>query len=259
MLRLAPVLVVALLMIVHGCAPSPAVKLSASSVSPRTVRQIVNANHERVQSLGGTGTISVETPDIAQSGSFELQLRKPDSVLVNVEGPFGINVGSVLLTRNNFLFYNSLENQLVSGPVNAANLRRIFKMELTFDELLTLFTGGSFFREDDGDPEAITTEDEQYVITYRSESGRRRYFVDPVSMLIARIQHLDGKGKLFLEERFEKFRMVGEVSLPRYIRLTQQTARRAVSVSFSKLAVNASRAPLMIEIPSNAERIRWKE
>ena len=259
MVRAAPVVAVVLCITLHGCAPSPAVKLSGRSVSPQTVRNVARANHDLVRSLSGSGTISVETPEVAQSGSFELQLHKPDSLLVNVEGPFGINVGSVLLTRDTFLFYNSLENQVVSGSVNTNNLRRIFKMELTFDELMTLFTGGNFFGEDDGDPESVMEEENQIILIYRTGQGRRRYFVDPVSMLIARIQHLDNNGKMFLEERFERFRTVGEVSLPRYIRLTQHTARRAVSVSFSTLDVNPGRAPLVLDIPANAERIRWKE
>ena len=259
MMRAAPVAAVVFLITLHGCATSPAVKFSGKPVSPHTARNVVNANHDLVRSLSGAGTISVETPEIAQSGSFEFQLHKPDSLLVNVEGPFGINVGSVLLTRDSFLFYNSFQNQGVSGPVNANNLRRIFRMELTFDELMTLFTGGSFFREDDGDPESIVEEENQVVLIYHSGEGRRRYFVDPVSMLITRVQHLDNFGKMFLEERFERFRTLGEVSLPRYIRLTQHTARRAVSVSFSTLDVNPGRAPLVLDIPANAKRIRWKE
>jgi hypothetical protein len=223
------------------------------------IRRIVQANHDLVGSLSGAGTISVETPEMAQSGSFELQLHKPDSVLVNVEGPFGINVGSVLLTRGSFLFYNSLQNQLVSGPVSARNLRRIFKMDLTFDELMTLFTGGNFIREDNGDPESIGEEENQAVLVYRSGEGRRRYFVDPATSLITRIQQLDASGKLFLEARFERFRSTGEVSLPRHIRLIQHAARRAVSVSFSTLDVNPGRTPLVLDVPANAERIRWKE
>lgn len=259
MMRVAPVVAVVLFITLHGCALTPAVKLSGRSVSPRTVQNVVKANHDLVRSLSGSGTISVETPEVAQSGSFELQLHKPDSLLVNVEGPFGINIGSVLLTRDSFVFYNSFENQVVSGSVSTSNLRRIFKMELTFDELMTLFTGGSFFQEDEGDPESTVEEENQVVLIYRTGENRRRYFVDPASMLITRIQHLDSKGRMFLEERFERFRTAGEVSLPRYIRLTQHTARRAVSVSFSTLDVNPGRAPLVLDIPANAERVRWKE
>ncbi len=244
--------------VVSGCAPAPAGKLTAKSVSPEMVRRVVKTNHARVHFLSGAGTISVESPEMAQSGSFELLLRKPDSVLVRIEGPFGINVGSVLLTRNGFLFYNSFENKLVTGAVNAANLSRIFKVDLTFDDLLALFVGGDFFEGDEGTPESISVEENQYVITYQSTMGKRRYFVDPTLFLITRIQHLEKSGKLFLEERFERFRTVGEVSLPRYIRLTQHANRRAFSVSYSSVEVNTGGIPLTLDFPPSAERVRWQ-
>lgn len=253
---LIPMFVVAL---VHGCAQSPAVKISGRTISPRAIKQAVRANHEAVRSMTGSGTISVETPEMAQSGSFDLQLHKPDSVLINVEGPFGINVGSVLLTRSSFTFYNSLENQLVSGTVTPGNLQRIFRMEVTFDDLLTLFSGGTFLREDDGEPESIAEEENQLVLIYRSEEGQRRYFVDPATLLITRVQRFGADGKPFLEARFERFRTAGDVLLPRLVRLTQQAVRRRVSVSFSSLQVNADALPLVLDVPANAERIRWKE
>jgi outer membrane lipoprotein-sorting protein len=209
-----------------------------------------------VQSLNGAGTITVETPEIAQSGSFELVLHKPDSLLMKIEGPFGIHVGSALLTRTGFVFYNSLQNQLITGSVNAANLNRIFRVNLTFDELLNLFTGGSFVAGDNNNPDSLVVEDNQFVMSYESSAGIRRYWIDPATLLISKIQHTDASGKLVLEERFERFRDLGDASLPRQIRLTQQQARRVVAVAFSSLAINADVVPLVLDIPTNAERVR---
>lgn len=245
-------------LLIAGCASVPKPDLAARTVNPETVRRIVQGNYEKVRSMTGTGTISVETPEIAQSGSFELFLRKPDSVLVKIEGPFGISVGSALITRNGFVFYNSLQNQVITGSVTSANLNRIFRVKLTFDELLTLFTGGSFLASDDSPPEAVDVEENQYVLTFRNAEGTRRYWLDPVSLLITRIQHLDLKGKLFFEERYEKFRTFGDASLPRFIRVTQHTGQRMIGVTFSSLAINTGGSPLVVDIPKNAERIRWQ-
>jgi outer membrane lipoprotein-sorting protein len=241
-----------------GCASVPRPDLAGKSLNPEAVRRIVRGNYEKVRSMTGSGTISVETPEIAQSGSFELFLRKPDSVLVKIEGPFGISVGSVLITREEFIFYNSLQNQLITGPVTSANLNRIFRVRLTFDELLTLFTGGSFLASDEASPDTVATEENQYVLMYRNTDGTRRYWLDPTSLLITRIQHLDQKGRLFFEERYEKFRTVGDASLPRFIRVTQHISRRMIGVTFSSLDINTGGSPLVVDIPKNAERIRWQ-
>jgi outer membrane lipoprotein-sorting protein len=249
---------ISVLVVLGGCASVPKANLAGRTIAPEMVQRIVRDNREKVRSLTGSGTITVETPELAQSGSFELFLHKPDSILVNVEGPFGIHVGSVLLTRTDFLFYNSLKNQLVTGAVNAVNLNRIFRINLTFDELLSLFTGGSFLEGDDHAPDSIAVENNQFVLTYRDKAGSRRYWIDPTSLLITRIQHLDLRGILFLEERFENFRALGDASLPRYVRLTQQLSRRVVAVSFSSFAINDGGVPLMLDVPTNAERVRWQ-
>jgi len=252
------ILVLWVIIILNGCASVPTANLAGKAISPEMVQRAVKVNRERVQSLNGSGTITVETPDIAQSGSFELMLHKPDSILVKIEGPFGIHVGAALLTRTGFVFYNSMQNQLITGSINAANLNRIFRVNLTFDELLNLFTGGSFVAGDEDNPDSLVVEDNQFVMSYGNSAGSRRYWIDPGTMLIVKIQHTDARGKLVLEERFERFRDVGDASLPRQIRLTQHQARRVVAVAFSSLAINAGDAPLVIDIPTNAERVRWQ-
>ncbi len=252
------ILVVGMSILLIGCASVPSANLAGRAITPEMVQRTVQVNRDRVQSLNGAGTITVETPEIAQSGSFELVLHKPDSLLMKIEGPFGIHVGSALLTRTGFVFYNSLQNQLITGSVNAANLNRIFRVNLTFDELLNLFTGGSFVAGDNNNPDSLVVEDNQFVMSYESSAGIRRYWIDPATLLISKIQHTDASGKLVLEERFERFRDLGDASLPRQIRLTQQQARRVVAVAFSSLAINADVVPLVLDIPTNAERVRWQ-
>ena len=241
-----------------GCASVSRPDLTGKPVHPRLVQQIVRGNYEKVHSLTGSGTITVETPEIAQSGSFELFLHKPDSVLVKIEGPFGISVGSALITRDEFMFYNSLQNQLITGPVTSANLNRIFRVKLTFDQLLNLFTGGSFLASDEAAPDTVVVEEDQYVLVYKDTDGSRRYWVDPISSLITKIQHLDQKGKLYFEERYEKFRTFGDASLPKFIRVTQHASRRAIGVMFSSIDVNTGGSPLVVDIPKNVEHIRWQ-
>ena len=239
-----------------GCSSSGTFRTGARAVTPELVQQSVRNNQERVRSLKGSGNITLETPEIAQSGSFELMLRKPDSVFVKLEGPFGIEVGAALLTRQDFFFYNSFQNRLISGSMNASNLRRIMRVNLSFDELVNMITGGTFFPEDQGAPDTVTVEDNQLVLTYRHESGSRRYWIDPESLLIAKIQHIDRQGKLQFEQRFGNFRSVGGMSLPYRVRVTQLAERRTVALSYSSIAINTDAVRFTLDVPDNAERIR---
>ena len=249
---------VVVLVLFAGCAPGSSMRTAGRTVTAGEVFQSVSRNHEGLRSMQGEGNLNVETPEFAQSASFTLTLRKPDSVMVKINGPFGIDVGSALLTRTDFLFYNSLRNQLISGTMNAANLGRILRMNLTFDEIISLFTGGTFFEGDQGDPDGFEVEEGQFVLTYAHRAGTRKYRVDPVSLLIDRIQVLDGKGKLEFEQRFMNFHALEGTSVPYSVRVTQHRERRTVAISYSSVHVNIDAFQFIFDVPTNAERIRWQ-
>lgn len=246
-----------LVVFVLGCSSGGAIKHADRTVTPQEIREVVERNHQNIRALLGNGRISVESPEIAQSGSFELALRKPDSVLVKLEGPFGLDIGSALVTREEFQFYNSFNNQLVTGPTNAQNLGRIFRLDLEFDDVLNLFTGGIFMPEDRLDPDDFAVEGEEFVMRYQRKGGSRVYWVDPETMLIVRVQFVDGQGRLVLEQRFSKFTTIDGITVPQYVRVTMYRERRMVSIAYSDLALNVP-FQLSFRVPENASHIRWQ-
>ncbi|MEX2117933.1 MAG: DUF4292 domain-containing protein [Bacteroidota bacterium] len=226
------------------------------TVTPSFIEEAVVSNHNRVQTLRGSGTISVETPEIAQNVSFELTLRKPDSVMVRIEGPFGIDLGLALLTRREFFFYNSMNNQLLSGPTNPANLARVLRIRMEFDDLLNLFSGGTFLSGDVGRPATFEVIDDEYVLTYEHDRGSRRYRIDPRSFQIVQIQHLDERGGVLVEQTFGKFLTVDGIVVPQLVRALMRSERRRLSIAYSDLAINPPILEFHFNVPSDAERAR---
>jgi outer membrane lipoprotein-sorting protein len=194
---------------------------------------------------------------MGQSGSFTLLLKRPDSLLLRLTGPFGLKLGTAFVTRREFQFYNSLKNQLISGPTNPENLSRILRVRMTFDDLTSLMTGGIFFPDDRRPPDETAVQEEQIVLMYHDTSGSRQYWIDPESLLIARIDHLDGGGKLTLEQQFSDFQTFQGTAVPRRIRLTQPRERRMVALNYSDLLLNTGPLEFTFSYPSTAEHIRW--
>jgi len=250
-----PLLVLALL--AESCATHRAA-LRNSPLSSTEVHDVVLSNQFRLKNATGEGTISVETPTMAQSGSFTLFLRKPDSLLVNLQGPFGIKIGSALLTRKDFWFYSSLQNRLFTGETNAKNLFHVLHVNLTFDDLLNLFTGGVFQQEDLGTPDQTGVEDNQYTLLYQSKTGSHKYYIDPQSLLITKMQNLDEEGKLLFEQRFLNFQTIDSTQVPFNIRIIQPKERRMVSVVYSDLELNRQNLEFTFSYPRNAQRVQWQ-
>jgi len=240
-----------------GCGTTSTLNLNNRSVTSEEVQEIARTHHTRIQSIQGEGRIYVETPEIAQGGAFILTLRKPDSVLINLRGPFGINVGSALLTRTEFAFYNSLENQLITGSTSIENLNRILHVQLSFDDLLNIFSGGGFLDNDLRSPDQKSIEDEQFVFKYTSNNSTRRYWIEPTSLSIQKIQFLDHTGKLTLEQTFNDFENVSGIAMPYAIRITQPETQQMLTLNYSDIMVNVEQLQFTFTIPQNAERIRW--
>jgi outer membrane lipoprotein-sorting protein len=245
-----------LLVLFVGCTPTAKLASLGGVATVEQIHDRVRTNIERVQTLSGIGSIAVESPEMAGSGSFELALRKPDSVLLRLEGPFGISVGSALITRTSFLFFNSIENQLITGSTNPSNLSRYLRMNVSFDDLLNLFAGGAFFSEDEQQAGDLTTEQQHYLLTYRNSHGARQYWIDPETLLILKIQHLDAAGKLVAEQQYSNYRSVQGVSFPATVRLVLNTQRRILSLRYSQFDLNVPLPPFSLDIPANAKRMQ---
>jgi len=240
-----------------GCRTTSTLNLDSRSITSAEVQKIARTHHTRIQSIKGEGRISIETPEIAQSGSFILTLRKPDSVLINLQGPFGIKVGSALVTRTGFSFYNSFENQLITGSTSIENLNRILHIQVSFDDLMNIFAGGGFLDEDLRSPDKTQIEDDQFVFVYTSRNSSRRYWIDPTSLSIQKIQFFDPRGKLTLEQTFNNFENVDGLAMPYAIRITQPIMQQMVTLKYSDILVNVEPLQFTFSIPQNAERIRW--
>ena len=106
-------------------------------------------------------------------------------------------------------------------------------------------------------PDETLVEDGQYVFVFASDKTSRRYWVDPANMQIQKIQFLDQKGKLVLEQSFDNFEDVNGFAMPYTICVTQPKARQKLRFSYSEILVNTAKLPFTFTIPSNAERIHW--
>ena len=239
-----------------GCASHSAVHTSNRKVTSDEIHEAVRVNQNRIRSITGEGKLTIESPEIAQSASFFLNLQKPDSVMLRIEGPFGIELGAAIVTRDEFLFYNILQNKVISGSTNPSNLSKILRVNISFENMVALFSGGSFFIEDVEEANDMSVEEDRLVMVYDQGGLKRMYWVDTQSLLILKVQLLDTDGKLALEQRFFNHKSVEGALVPYNVQVTQPRERRRVSIAYSDLQINTPSVQFTINIPSNAERIR---
>jgi outer membrane lipoprotein-sorting protein len=221
----------------------------------------INRTSETIKSLKGNGNISVESAtDGGQSGNFRVSILKPDSVFLNVTGPFGINVAKALILRDTFLFHYAFDNVVVTGKTSDKNLSELIKITVGFDEIIDIIScTPSFIREGDIVPQVDANfEDNEIVLIYQNGTGDIvKYFINLKNRYISKRTTYSGSGKIIKEERYQNYYQKDGMWLPRSIKVSLPTEGQALSLYFERHEINSKDLNFDFTIPKNTKVIQW--
>lgn len=237
----------------HGCTPTAKV-MKDRTLSADEVLNRVRERNATIHTLRGDGSITIESPEVSNSGSFDMNLKKPDSLRVELTGPFGIHIGTLMLSREQFLFYNWMEKRAVIGKPDGKTLNSMFRLRMQFDEVLHAFTG-EFPAPNDGDSIAhFSVEQGLYVVRYRLAQGAKEYRIDGDTFIVSSYRVWDTTGTLALSA-FALQPDEGEpVVMPRLLRLVFPKDHRSVTISYDDIHLNEP-VVCSFKLPQQAEMI----
>jgi outer membrane lipoprotein-sorting protein len=242
-----------------GCVPSKPTDEVEILPSERLINKL-EINRRRIKSFEGNGTITVRSGGVNQSVSFKVVLQKPDSLYLTMFGPFGIELAQALVMKDNFVFYDAINNTAYEGDVDSDILTRIFKVNLSFNELMDAFIGSvnltdNLYRP----PEKYTIDYDQYVLTYIDSNTERRtvYRVDIRELGITDYQVLNSNGDALLEGKYSKFELFENVAVPSKIELQNNKDNQRVSIDYKNMVVNKRSIVIDFKIPDDANIVKW--
>ncbi len=244
-----------LLVLLASCAQRrEGVMLDTSKTSAAELAAKTHQADSLVRTLDGRGSISFESPEMNGSASFTLTVRKPDSLLVRLEGPFGIDVGLFFLSRERFVMYNSMQNTVTVGSPSSGALRAIIPVDLTYEQIFDVFTG-SIPLPDHQSPLQYTTDDGLFLLRYASSTLTGSYWLDPDELLVRRFQLKDQSGGIVLEGSSSGSIDQDGMRIARRLSLTMPQEGRRISVAFSRANLNADELSFRYTVPPSAREI----
>ena len=246
------VFLLAALITINGCS-STAVN---SNADIGTIISRVNSNNSRIQYLKSEGNISFDTPDMSNSGSFTLNIAKPDSVYTKLEGPFGISIASILMTRKDFIYYNIQDNSAIVGPSSELNLGAILRIRLKFDDILNGFTDSFILPEADKNT-TFKADDNGYLITYKDETGSRKIIIDPENYTIKKYSVYEPDGKVKMEAEYSLFKENNGFYFPDKINISKPLTKEYLQLSYTKKDFSQGSINYRIKIPKSAKVSNW--
>ncbi len=248
-------LIIILLCLYIGCVPTK--HIDRSSLSAETILTSLKDQQYQISTFYGEGKVTIETPSYAHSASFVLYVQKPDTIYIRIHGPFGIRIGSALITRNDFVFYNALNNKLLTGMTTPENLEKILNIAFTFDDLMSLVCGGSLVARDEQRlPDELSTTPEYLTLRYYHSQGNHLYYIDPVTTTISKIQIFNTEGIELFEQRFLNYQRIESKRFPKNIHFYNVQLQQRIALSYTSIALTKPENEMILNIPQNAEIIR---
>jgi outer membrane lipoprotein-sorting protein len=229
--------------------------LDTKTTDANTLISLVREHQNKLQSVVGKGTVTFESPEMAGTAAFELALKKPDSLLVMFEGPFGIDLGTLFISREKYLMYSSMENKVVTGTPSAAAIRSIIPFDLTLDQVVGAFSGSFPFPSDPQLLQTYSVDDDRFLLMFRCGSNTCKYWVDSRTVLVTKYEMRDEHDELILDVVSSSFAEDGAASAPKRIRIRFPSQERQLSVSYSSISLNDPDPSFAYSIPSNARTV----
>ncbi len=249
------------LIIYSGCSSTPPVeKKEVEILSAERLINKLEANRRKIKNFEGTGTIYVKTKQFENSASFRIVVIKPDSIYLNILGPFGIEIAQILVTKNNFIFYEALNNVAYTGSVEEEVLKEIFKVNLSFADLVDAFTGGVNLSERlYKTPSHYDVVQDKYLLTYIDslKNNTVRYTVDVRDLSIIFTQLEDLTGTKLLTGNYSDFRIVETIPVPGVIKLDSKTNGQYIEITYDEFAANKKNLFINFSLPDDADIISW--
>jgi outer membrane lipoprotein-sorting protein len=244
--------------IFNGCVPSQPNEEMELLPSERLINKL-EVNRRRIKSFEGYGTIAVKSPKINNSANFRVIIHKPDSIYLSIMGAFGIELAQVLVTKENFVFYDALENTAYEGIPSNDLLKDIFHIDLPFNDIIDAFVGSvNLTKNLYKIPDDYKVDYDQYVLTYVDSfmNTRTQYWVDIRELGITKYMLWNSKGKLALEGNYSRFNLMQGVPVPYKIQVERTQENQYISINYKNMEANKSDIYIDFEVPRDAAVIK---
>lgn len=239
-----------------SCSPRTS-GIDLTRTSPENIIRRMQINHHEVSTFQASGSISIESQEFTGTASITVAIKSPDSILIKIEGPFGIDIGSMLLTDERFTYYDSHANRVITGPSTSKNIRSILKVDLTFADVMDVLSGATSLWRESKNPDSVSVDDDYLLFVFKKGSMKARYWIDPERSVVIRCEIDEDETGPLIETRYRRFSQFNTVIVPRSITILAQRENRGLSLYYDDVEINNPELDFTFVIPRNAKRVSW--
>jgi len=220
----------------------------------------VNNNSAKLKSLQAEGTIDIDSPGLSNSGSITVNLLKPDSLYVKLEGPFGIDVADVLLTRKKFVYYNVMNNSVIKGPATPLNIGSVMRIKIDFYDIINGFSGTFFFKDVSTENSSLTSQGDEYLLITKDAANNetKKYWINSDDYYITKYIIYDKDNKVKLEMEYLDYNYRDGIYFPNNISISKPQDEEYIWLYYQIKTFNTKKLIFKFKIPQSAKVTIWE-
>jgi hypothetical protein len=206
-----------------------------------------------IQNLTIKCKLNVDYKSSKNSANAVIKLAGYDSVSIMITGPLSIPVGKLYANKDYFVFYNTLQNEVLEGKPTARNLERAIFLPLDFDDLVKLLRAEPTQIPTSYKP-GETKSDYLTMSTKIDNNKREIVYLEKDSKKMKVLEWEQKADKLILVE-YNRYRSHSGQSLPNLQIYSFPEIDAQVEIDVSKYIVNeAYEDAFSFEIPDGVKR-----
>lgn len=260
MKKILLVVLFAVVLVMTACVPSKPVREEEKLLPADRLIKKLEANRRKVKTFEGSGILNIQTPQISAKANFEVIIKKPDSVKVSIYGPFGIELAHALVSKNDFTFYDVVRNNIYKGQAKQDVLKKIFKVDLTFDDLMDAFAGAVNLTDKlRSEPDDYQINSTEYILSYKADTAGKEslYIINNEDLAITNYKLIKLPEEILFEGRYSDFKDFEGVLIPYKTVVENKEQNQNVNIEYRSIKINNEVGDLTIAYPSDAEIIEW--
>ncbi len=254
------IIVILGLLFLIGCSSEKEITTTEKLIPAKRLIKKLEGNRRKIKTFEGTGIIHIKSEKFTGKTSFKISIKKPDTIKISIYGPFGIDIAHGVFSTNKFMFYDVLKNRVITGENSRDVLKKMFKINLSFEELIDAFAGAvNLTKQLKTEPTKYEALDDIYNLTYvnKKENKKNIYRITKDDLKITEYRVLSLSDKELLSGDYSKFKNYENVQIPMLLLIRNKSERQSIKIEYKKIKVNKKIKTLKIKLPSDVKEIKW--
>ena len=210
-------------------------------------------------------SISFKFPDMSNSANAVIEMAKRDSILVTITGPFGISVGKLYATPNEFIMNNNLQNTTFVGVPTEKNIMQIANIPLSFNDLVSILrtstsqNATNYIHNSESSDAELSAFHLAEFVAGTSEAGYQEFISVNSHNDVVRMERKDILGQTIIVANFSEHSTVEQYRFAKNLNLNFPTLSGSVTIRISDISLTTQpTTPMRFTKPRTYREFRFE-